>query len=102
MSEILLYKTANQEIKLEVLIQDETIWLNQKQIAELFDVKIPAISKHLKNIFESGELNENLTVSKMEIVQQESNRKVKREVDFYNFDMISDFDREVKRLEEKL
>ena len=88
MNEILLYKTANQDIKLEVLIQDETIWLNQKQISELFDVKVPAISKHLKNIFECGELNENSTVSKMEIVQKEGNRDVKREVDFYNLDMI--------------
>ena len=88
MDEILLYKTANQDIKLEVLIQNETLWLNQKQISELFDVKVPAISKHLKNIFESGELNESSTVSKMEIVQKEGNREVKREVDFYNLDMI--------------
>jgi len=88
MSEILLYKTANDEVKLEVLIQNETLWLTQKQIAELFDVKVPAISKHIKNIFESGELQETSTVSKMEIVRQEGKREVRREVDFYNLDMI--------------
>jgi hypothetical protein len=88
MSEILLYKTANDEVKLEVLIQNETLWLTQKQIAELFDVKVPAISKHIKNIFESGELQEASTVSKMEIVRQEGKREVRREVDFYNLDMI--------------
>jgi len=87
MSEILLYKTDNDEIKLEVRIQNETIWLTQKQIAELFDVKVPAISKHIKNIFESGELQETSTVSKMEIVRQEGKREVRREVDFYNLDM---------------
>ncbi len=70
MIEILLYTTRNNQVKLKVLIKDETIWLSQKQIAELFNVKVPAISKHLKNIFESGELNENVVVSKMEITTQ--------------------------------
>jgi len=88
MNEILLYKTVNEEVKLEVLIQNETLWLTQKQMAELFNVKIPAISKHIKNIFESGELQIFPTVSKMEIVQQEGSRKVKREKEFYNLDMI--------------
>ena len=88
MNEILLYKTVNEEVKLEVLIQNETLWLTQKQMAELFNVKIPAISKHIKNIFESGEIQIFPTVSKMEIVQQEGSRKVKREKEFYNLDMI--------------
>lgn len=74
--------------KVEVLIQDETIWATQKTIAELFDVGIPAISKHLKNIFESGELEEQRTVSKMEIVQNEGGRNVKRETTFYNLDIV--------------
>ena len=70
MDEILLYRTPNDDIRLEVFIRDETIWLTQKQIAELFGVKIPAISKHIKNIYESGELDERVVVSKMEITTQ--------------------------------
>lgn len=74
--------------KVEVFVREETIWATQKTIAELFDVGVPAISKHLKNIFESGELDENRTVSKMEIVQNEGGRNVKRETTFYNLDLI--------------
>lgn len=74
--------------KVEVLVQEETIWATQKTISQLFDVGIPAISKHLKNIFESGELDEKRTVSKMEIVQNEGGRNVKRETTFYNLDLI--------------
>lgn len=74
--------------KVEVLVQDETIWATQKTISQLFDVGIPAISKHLKNIFESGELDEKRTVSKMEIVQNEGGRNVKRETTFYNLDIM--------------
>lgn len=74
--------------KVEVLVQDETIWATQKAIAQLFDVGIPAISKHVKNIFESGELDEMRTVSKMETVQNEGGRNVKRETTFYNLDLI--------------
>ena len=91
MNEILLYKTPNQEIKLEVLIQNETIWLNQKQISELFDVKIPAISKHLKNIFTSAELDEKVVVSKMEITTEHGamkGRQQTKKVNFYNLDAI--------------
>ena len=55
--EFLLYKTANGDVKVDVLLQNETIWMPPKKIAKLFDVNVPAISKHLKNIFESGELN---------------------------------------------
>lgn len=72
----------------EVLVQDETIWATQKSIAQLFDVGVPAISKHLKNIFESGELDENRTVSKMETVRNEGGREVKRETAIYNLDAI--------------
>jgi len=83
----LLYKTANNDIKVDVLLQDETLWLNQKQISELFCVNVPAIAKHIKNIFDDGELTE-ATISKMEIVQKEGSREVKRNIDFYNLDMI--------------
>ena len=86
--EFLLYKTPNGEIKVDVLLHNETIWLSQKKIAELFDVKIPAISKHLNNIFDSGELQKKATVSILEIVQNEGKREVTRNVEFYNLDAI--------------
>ena len=66
----------------------ETIWLTQKAMSELLEVEIPAISKHLTNIFSEGELQVEATVSKMEIVQIEGNRNVKRTLDFYNLDAI--------------
>ena len=76
------------EIELKVSVDDENVWLSQKQIAVLFDVKVPAISKHIKNIFTQNELEEFSTVSKMEIVQKEGNREIVRVVDFYNLDII--------------
>lgn len=84
---VVLYTDDLGHVNLEVSLENETVWLSQKQMAELFDVKIPAINKHIKNILNEGEL-ETSTISKMEIVQQEGERKVKREVDFYNLDMI--------------
>ena len=86
--EFLLYKTSNGDVKVDVLLQNETIWMPQKKIAELFDVNVPAVSKHLKNIFESGELLKKATVSILEIVQNESGREVKRNTEFYNLDAI--------------
>lgn len=84
----LLYPLPNNEGRINVAIQDETVWLTQKAMAELFDVEIPAVSKHLSNIFEEGELSIEATVSKMEIVQAEGSRNVKRNLDFYNLDAI--------------
>ena len=69
-------------------LREETIWLSLNQIAFLFDVKKAAISKYIKNIFSSGELSEDSTVSKMETVQQEGSRKVKRKITYYNLDVI--------------
>jgi len=86
MSDLVIYQTGEVELKVE--IKDENIWLTQKQIAELFDVKIPAISKHIKNIFIQNELEEFSTISKMETVQKEGNREIKRTLEFYNLDMI--------------
>jgi hypothetical protein len=86
--EIILYQMNEANIYVDVYFKDETFWLTQKTMAELFDVNIPAISKHLRNIFEDGELEESATVSKMEIVQQEGIRQVKRSVEFYNLDAI--------------
>lgn len=73
---------------MNAVVKDETIWLTQKAMAELFDVEVPAISKHLSNIFSEGELQAESTVSKMEIVQTEGSRNVKRALDFYNLDAI--------------
>ena len=67
--------------------KDDTIWLTQKSMADLFYVGVPAISKHLTNIYAEGELDNQSTVSKMEIVQTEGNRQVKRKLDFYNLDV---------------
>ena len=65
-SQIILYKTSNGNIKIDTLFQNETIWLTQAQMAELFGVKRPAVTKHLKNIFENGELNEPVVSSILE------------------------------------
>ena len=86
--EIVLYQIEDTNICVNVIFKDETFWMTQKALAELFDVNVPAISKHLSNIFEDGELIKELTVSKMEIVQKEGNRNVKREQEFYNLDAI--------------
>ena len=87
-SEFFLYAAPDGAVKVRVLFRGETAWLTQKALAELFGVKVPAINKHLKNIYESGELGRAATVSKMEIVQTEGDREVIREVDFYNLDAI--------------
>ncbi len=84
----LVYRSANEDVSVSAIIKDETVWLTQKGMAELFDVNVPAVSKHLQNIYEEGELNRDATVSKMEIVQTEGARTVKRNVDLYNLDAI--------------
>ncbi len=87
-SEIVLYTTPDGTVKIDTVFQDETIWLTQKKMAELFDVNVPAISKHLSNIFEEGELRKQATISKMETVQKEGSRSVTRSKEFYNLDAI--------------
>lgn len=87
--QFLIYSTPNKDIRVEVVIKDDTIWLTQKAMAELFGVKIPAISKHIKNIYKDGELIEDTTISKMETVVNRGFRGIVKEmVDFYNLDMI--------------
>jgi hypothetical protein len=71
-----------------LIFHDETFWMTQKSIAELFEVNIPAINKHLKNIYEDDELHPISTISKMEIVQIEGNREIGRTIDFYSLDVI--------------
>jgi hypothetical protein len=86
--EFLLYAAADGAVRVRVLFQDETAWLSQRGLAELFGVQVPAITKHLKNIFESVELSREATVSKMEIVQTEGSREIAREIELYNLDAI--------------
>ena len=87
-TEMMLYQSKDLQVKLDVLVENETVWLSQKQMATLYGTAVPAISKHIKNIFESGELHTNSTVSKMEIVQQEGERTVCQTTTMYNMDMI--------------
>jgi len=85
---VVIYKSDDGSIKLDIKLQNDSVWLNQYQIASLFGVKDPAISKHIKNIFQSGELSEKGTVSKMETVQDEGGRKVNRILRTYNLDIV--------------
>ncbi|MDX9900837.1 MAG: RhuM family protein [Aliarcobacter sp.] len=85
-SNILLYNDG--ELELKVSFNEETIWLSQKQLAELFDVTKQNVSLHINNILKEKELDKNLTVKFFLIVQKEGNREVKREVEHYNLDMI--------------
>lgn len=87
MDEIVLYK-PDENVQLEVRVQDESVWLSQQQMGELFGVNRQAVTKHLKNIYESNELEESATCSFLELVQKEGKRQVRREVAFYNLDAI--------------
>ena len=89
--QFLLYSLPNEEGKVQVVIKDETLWCTQKAMAQLFGVGVPAISKHLKNIFEEGELIKNVVVSKMEITTQHGaieGKTQSKEVEFYSLDGI--------------
>ena len=87
-AEFLTFVAEGKENGIQVLYKDETIWATQKAMAALFDVGTPAVNKHLTNIFAEGELKKEGTVSKMEIVQMEGNREVKRMMELYNLDAI--------------
>ena len=86
LTEFLLYTTPNGNVKVEIFFHNENIWLTQKRMAELFGVNIPAISKHLNNIYESNELEKEATISILETVQNEGDRTVKRKMEYYNLD----------------
>jgi len=84
----IIYTDQNNNVKLRVIIKDETIWASQKQMAELFGVDSDTISYHLKNIYKTNELQKEATTEKISVVQKEGNREVKRTVIFYNLDAI--------------
>ncbi len=87
--QFIIYTTPQEDVQVQAVVKDETLWLTQKAMAQLFGVGVPAISKHLKNIFEEGELVESTTISKMETVVNRGYRgQVTESVDFYNLDAI--------------
>ncbi len=86
--DLILYQTPEGTVRIEVAYEDETFWLNQKKISELFGVEVNTISYHLKEIFASGELDLDSTIRKIRIVQTEGNRDVARDIEFYNLDVI--------------
>ena len=85
---ILLYQTADGQSKIEVRLCNDTVWLTADQIAELFQRNKSTISRHIKNVFDSGEIQASSTVAFFATVQNEGNRKVERNIAFYNLDMI--------------
>lgn len=87
-TEFLLYTAPNGKVKVEIFLRDETVWLTQSKIAELFGVDRSVATKHLQNIFQEGELHKNLTCAKIAQVQTEGQRQVSRNVEFYNLDAI--------------
>lgn len=86
--EFITFKLQEKDKGIQVRYENETLWMTQKAMAELFDVEQPAIAKHLINIYNQKELDKNSTYSKMELVQKEGTRNVKRNVEFYNLDAI--------------
>ena len=86
--EIIIFRDGANAPKVEVLLRQENLWLTQSSMAKLFDVQKAAISKHLSNIYLSGELEKNSTVSILETVQTEGNRQIKRQIEFYNLEAV--------------
>ena len=87
-SELILYESPEGKVRVEVHHEDETFWLSQRQMAELFDVAVPTVIHHLKEVYGSGELTEDATTRKFQVVRQEGNRSVSREIAHYNLDAI--------------
>jgi hypothetical protein len=87
-SDILMYQSEDGSTRIDVRLEDETVWLNQRSMAELFQKDVRTINEHIKNIFSEGELEPLSTIRKFRIVQNEGNRKVSRQLDFFNLDMI--------------
>ncbi len=86
--ELILYQTPEGTVRIEVAYEGETFWLSQKKMAELFGVEVPTVNYHLKEIFSSGELDQNSTIRKIRIVQKEGVRDIARDIEFYNLDAI--------------
>lgn len=87
-SQLVIYQTPQGDTRIDVTVKGDTIWLTQRQIADLFGTQRQAITKHLKNIYSTGELDKEATSSKMELLQMEGNRAIKREREYYNLDVV--------------
>lgn len=87
-SQLIIYQTEKGETKLEVRLENETVWLTQKLMAELFQTTIANINIHLKNIFNEGELDSKATIKDFLIARLEGNREVNRSIEYYNLDAI--------------
>ena len=87
-SQLLLYSTEDGQTHIQVKLDGETVWLTQKQIAELFHKSIPTINEHIKNVFDEGELSPEATIRNFRIVQMEGTREVERDITFYNLDVV--------------
>jgi hypothetical protein len=87
-SQIIIYQTENGQTKLDVRLENETVWLTQKLMAALFQTTVANINIHLKNIFKEGELNEKATIKDFLIVRLEGKREVNRNIEHYNLDAI--------------
>ena len=96
--EIVIYQTDNGQTKIDVRFEDETVWLTQAQLVDLYQSSKANISEHIKHIFEEGELDEGATVRKFRTVQIEGSREVGREQVFYNLDMIISLGYRVKSI----
>lgn len=86
--EIIIYQNTEGNIKIDVRLEEETVWLTQAQLCELFQKSKATISEHIKNVFEEGELDAMATVRNFRIVQQEGSRTVERDIEYYNLDVI--------------
>lgn len=87
-SEILIYQNSEGSIKIDVLLEEESVWLTQAQLCELFQKSKATISEHIKNVFDEGELDASATVRNFRTVQTEGKREVERAIDYYNLDVI--------------
>lgn len=87
-SDFFLYKNSNGEVKVEIYIFNETVWLPQDKIAQLFGVDRSIVTEHLKNVYKSGELSKGVTCAIFAQVQIEGTRQVTRQIEFYNLDVI--------------
>jgi len=97
--EIILYQAPDGKIKIDVRLEEETVWLTQAQLCELFQKSKATVSEHIKNVFEEGELDPSATVRKFRTVQLEGNREVERELEYYNLDVIISVGYRVKSLQ---
>lgn len=98
-SDILIYQNPDGNIKIDVRLEEETVWLTQDQMATLFNKAGNTITEHIRNVYDEGELEENRTCRKFRLVRMEGKRKVERELDHYNLDVIISVGYRVKSLQ---